>query len=308
MFPCRAPLTLDTEVVLETGIAPLKGKQLQSRIERSTRLKMQVESLPTASAASGSQSNASSLSTLHLLSLGNVVFQLEGYDFNDMQTLLEQKMFEIKKRNQEWDLSLRSDESTALGSSSAFSPWLTRTRQSFTWNQRQGVLRKFILDAFQADATGTIVSGKLPQLTLVTGNAGTGKSEVLMATCGDLEADGTGIFKTTFNNINAIHIKGHTCASAFPFHNAKNCSSTVYELRPHELANFVKITGIMPQAKGGTQLIFLMRSPILLHSILRISVMPVSKRREISTSILGASTSYSPGTCFSWDLSERGYL
>jgi len=36
MFPRRAPLTLDTEVVLETGVAPLEGKQLQSRIERST--------------------------------------------------------------------------------------------------------------------------------------------------------------------------------------------------------------------------------------------------------------------------------
>ena len=95
----------------------------------------------------------------------------------------------------------------------------------------------------------------MPQIILVTGNAGTGKSTVLIDICDRLEEAGIGVFRTTFNNINAIHIQGNTSASTFPFHSSKTCASELYEMKPHELEKFMDITGIQRGIEGGTQLL-----------------------------------------------------
>ena len=46
IFASRRGLALDPEAPVETGVAPLEGKQSQSRIDRSSKLKMQTDALP----------------------------------------------------------------------------------------------------------------------------------------------------------------------------------------------------------------------------------------------------------------------
>ena len=89
---------------------------------------------------------------------------------------------------------------------------------------------------------------ELPKSLLVTGAAGTGKSQFIVNLSQFCEEHNIPIFKTTYNNINAIAINGRTLASTIDFsgkQDDKTFSSHVIQLNMSHLKKFKELSGIM---------------------------------------------------------------
>ena len=95
----------------------------------------------------------------------------------------------------------------------------------------------------------------LPDITLLTGTAGTGKSEVIKVVRKDAQINTLANFRTGFNGITALHIGGMTTSSVLKFSEG-NCSKKLRVLSAAERMKFQQDTGIgIHPEDGGTRLI-----------------------------------------------------
>ena len=236
-FPVKKSISQD-KILFDEDYFALTGQECSNRMDRVEKLGKQIMALPRTATERPSEDNVHSAT--------GPAFEIADLSQRQIKDRMQEvaiSMIEVAK-----SLTSETHSMQDIGPKNIPPNSPSKRSNKVSLNQRQALLKEAVLNAVCPHLDGKEQGGNDNcKLFLVTGCAGTGKSEVLKAICEDLVSRGFGIFKTTINNINAIHIGGMTTASVLDYVRKKDgagCSEAIKFLNDEELLRFRSLTNI----------------------------------------------------------------
>ena len=222
---------------------PLSAKSMAKRLEQARFL-----SLNTKAFCSIHPFQNNSASTTSLINTSNPEYTSATWPVDDLQERLQQTVNCLKNENMYEDLFHRQQEPGPTSQPSRLTNYDSTSTATLTETVTLNAKQQHFFDCVTSHmghppTNSTFPCLHLPPITLLTGNAGTGKSVVIAQISAFCEQHNIKIFKTAYNAINALHIQGETTASAvnFTLHDRKN---KIVSLSHNDLKNFRQVTGI----------------------------------------------------------------
>ena len=219
----------------------LTGHQLHSRIANAQLLHAEVRTYQSISTPP-----VNSNPTLMVNPCGLIT---ESQPLDVTGTFIKARLQEIKHDVPKENASL---EKASWQASTVYAATYQIQTPDFTMNCEQQQIVDIVMNTLDPTICEDI---SLPNVSLITGSSGTGKSELIKHISKKTKEIEIDVFKTSFNCINALHVDGRITASCICTNKAL-CGSRLPLLGMNDIKRFKEVTGIGDPEKNVKLVIF----------------------------------------------------